>query len=389
MHVPNWFFLSNDAELALVQGNIIRCKTRITVALALVTPKDEIFAILRFFAWLAEPHQDWNDVIKAISQLESTVNLTWNFSTLMSAITRLDEKTQPVAKNFLAFFEGYIDLPTLKTRLEEEKTAITPVNALPLTPPTETDDDMLIQWALQLQELRSDLFGEAQGVLILNITENSQADKHGLRRGDIVIAYDEQPMNNVMQLISAIQTKASGPQVKLRFIRADTMQTVVLKGGKVGIELINITSEIPSQQFWEKFVTTVQTGNDEDRNQLVIDNPNTSEQVQKLLSGLIESTEKEDEKEFYRAFGQMLEVLRQVMPIQHFMQEFATAVNNKNMERVIQLLTNKAELLDQVQHFLRKHSKEIPKQQAQQLRKEMELIGKLRKYVSHLARLTK
>ena len=167
------------------------------------------------------------------------------------------------------------------------------------------------------------------------------------------------------------------------------MQTVLLEGGPIGIELRNITSEISSQQFLKKFVTAVQTQNDPERNQLVIDNPNTAEQVQQMLSDLIKSTEQEDEKESYRAFAQGLEVLRQVMPIQHFSQELEAAVNHKNMERVIQLLTNQAELLDQVQDMLSEaESKKFTKQPVQQARREMELIRKLQKYVSHLNQLT-
>lgn len=69
---------------------------------------------------------------------------------------------------------------------------------------------------------------------------NSQAEKKGLQQGDIAIAYNGQPMHSVEQLISMVQTNATKPQVELQFIRAKTMQTVVLQGGQIGIMLKDI-----------------------------------------------------------------------------------------------------------------------------------------------------
>jgi tetratricopeptide (TPR) repeat protein len=109
--------LSNDAELALAQGDITRLQARVDAALPQVTRRDELFVILRFLAWLANPGQSWATVMTAISQLEPDVKFSWDFSDTRRAITHLDVSTQQMAQYFIDFFEDKIDLPTLQTRL--------------------------------------------------------------------------------------------------------------------------------------------------------------------------------------------------------------------------------------------------------------------------------
>lgn len=110
--------LSNDAELAFVQSDLERCQQRITVALSLVKADNELFVILPFYQWLLNPAQGWNQVLIAIEQLDQTVKFTWSFDTSQPALERLDAKTKEAAQEFIAFFEGKIDLPTLKARLD-------------------------------------------------------------------------------------------------------------------------------------------------------------------------------------------------------------------------------------------------------------------------------
>jgi tetratricopeptide (TPR) repeat protein len=109
--------LSNDAELALAQGDFTRLQTRVAAALPRVTPKDQKFVILRFLAWLANPDQGWADVVAAIGKLDPEVKFTWDFADTRRAITRLDVSTQRTAQHFIDFFEGRIELPTLQARL--------------------------------------------------------------------------------------------------------------------------------------------------------------------------------------------------------------------------------------------------------------------------------
>ena len=113
--------LSNDAELALVQGDSERCQTRIAAALPLVKSENQLFAILPFYQWLSNPAQGWNQVLTAIEQLDPAVKFTWSFDTSKPALERLDADTQKAAQEFIAFFEGKIDLPTLKARLSERQ----------------------------------------------------------------------------------------------------------------------------------------------------------------------------------------------------------------------------------------------------------------------------
>jgi hypothetical protein len=117
VHPQHLSLLSNDAELALVEGDSARLHRRIDVALLQITPKDQRFAILPFLTWLANPAQGWAHVITAINTLEGGVEFTWDFSDTRPAITRLDVSTQQAAQHFIDFFKGHIDLPTLQARL--------------------------------------------------------------------------------------------------------------------------------------------------------------------------------------------------------------------------------------------------------------------------------
>ena len=109
--------LCNDAELALVQGDMARFQNRAAAALSQVTPKDEVFAIITFLTWIANPHQGWANVITAIDEFESGFQLTWDFSDISQAIARLDTATQQTAQHFIDFFQSRINLSTLKARL--------------------------------------------------------------------------------------------------------------------------------------------------------------------------------------------------------------------------------------------------------------------------------
>jgi hypothetical protein len=109
--------LSNDMELALVQGDMMRFNARMAVLSPQVTPQTNLFVILPFFAWLANPAQGCGNLMTAIHELAPGVTFTWDFSDVRPAITRLDASTQKVAQHFIDFFEGHIDQATLQARL--------------------------------------------------------------------------------------------------------------------------------------------------------------------------------------------------------------------------------------------------------------------------------
>ncbi|GAK54714.1 WD-40 repeat protein [Candidatus Moduliflexus flocculans] len=114
----NLNLLSNDTELAFVQGDLKRSQQRIDATLPLVQAGSELFVVLSFYQWLSNPEQAWNQVLTAITQAPTAKFAGWDFSATTAALERLDADTQQAAQEFIAFFEGKIDLPTLKAQLE-------------------------------------------------------------------------------------------------------------------------------------------------------------------------------------------------------------------------------------------------------------------------------
>jgi CHAT domain-containing protein/tetratricopeptide (TPR) repeat protein len=110
-------------------------------------------------------------------------------------------------------------------------------------PFAEMDDAALIQYALQLREANPKLFRGAQGVLVLEVSD-LQVQKTELQRGDIVVVYEGQQVKSVEQLISMEQVDIAKSQVELQFIRAETVQTIVLQKRQVGIQLADIDSKV-------------------------------------------------------------------------------------------------------------------------------------------------
>ena len=98
--------LSNDAELALVQQDTIRCYERIQKALVLADNKTQEYAILPFLTWLADPETSHQSVLDAIQNLDPAVKIAWNFSDTEPAIARLGPEKQQIARQFVAYFEG-------------------------------------------------------------------------------------------------------------------------------------------------------------------------------------------------------------------------------------------------------------------------------------------
>ena len=111
--------LGYDAELALVQGDISRLHVRIEAAQPQLSPDNELFVLLPFFAWLARPEQGWEPVLTAIEALEPEASFNWNFFTTTPAIERQAPQIQEIAVLFITFFEGKLELPDLKTGLEK------------------------------------------------------------------------------------------------------------------------------------------------------------------------------------------------------------------------------------------------------------------------------
>jgi len=113
--------VSHDAELAFVSGDLERCQARIAAALALLEPDNDLFAILSFYQWLANPEQGWEYALNVVSTLKPEMKFTWDFSTTTLALDRLDSITQRNTRQFINFFEGSITLPMLKVLLVKQR----------------------------------------------------------------------------------------------------------------------------------------------------------------------------------------------------------------------------------------------------------------------------
>ncbi|EDN69350.1 Tetratricopeptide TPR_2 [Beggiatoa sp. PS] len=160
---------------------------------------------------------------------------------------------------------------------------------------SNTDNIALWQYALQLRKNKLDLFAGAQGVVLLEIKTDSPAEKNGLQRGDIIIAYAEQPINSVSQLANIVQANTTKQQVNLQFIRANTVQTVRLRDGQIGNPLAASVMETFSLVEWfeAEFITALQAQDGEKINQLFIDNPHLVSQYQLLLTRMVDKGTKE------------------------------------------------------------------------------------------------
>ncbi|MFZ2727648.1 MAG: tetratricopeptide repeat protein [Methylococcaceae bacterium] len=98
--------LSNDAELALVQNDKTRCLQRITTASALIDNKNELYVILPFLAWLAEPEKPSTAIDGAIEKLHRDVKINWHFTDIEPAILRLTTEQQLIAWYYIIYFKG-------------------------------------------------------------------------------------------------------------------------------------------------------------------------------------------------------------------------------------------------------------------------------------------
>lgn len=112
--------LCGDAELALVQNDIDRCLTRVAEGLRHVSNINRSFAVLPFWAWLAQSYNSYRPVLVAISQLDPGTEMDWDFSGIEIVLLRLMPEQQQVAQCFIDYFSGKIDHETLVGRLNHK-----------------------------------------------------------------------------------------------------------------------------------------------------------------------------------------------------------------------------------------------------------------------------
>ena len=71
-----------------------------------------------------------------------------------------------------------------------------------------------------------------EGVLILEISRNSPAEKAGLRRLDVITTFNITPMETVEDLTSALEQQKVGQEIKLTILRGESKQTVSVTLGE-------------------------------------------------------------------------------------------------------------------------------------------------------------
>jgi S1-C subfamily serine protease len=62
---------------------------------------------------------------------------------------------------------------------------------------------------------------DAEGVLVLEVTEGSGADEAGLEEGDVIVGFDGQPIATVEDLLARIRASEPGETVEIEYLRED------------------------------------------------------------------------------------------------------------------------------------------------------------------------
>ncbi len=69
-------------------------------------------------------------------------------------------------------------------------------------------------------------FDQNQGALVIDVVEDSPAAQAGLRRGDVILQYNDKPVQSPIQLITMVQRSAVGQEIPLKIWRNGEMITV-------------------------------------------------------------------------------------------------------------------------------------------------------------------
>ena len=90
---------------------------------------------------------------------------------------------------------------------------------------------------VSIQDLTQDLaramgFSETKGALVNNVLSGQPADAAGIKRGDIIVAFDGKPVPDVRALQRAVSFTSVGKQVEVRVFRGGTLESVKVKVGE-------------------------------------------------------------------------------------------------------------------------------------------------------------
>jgi C-terminal processing protease CtpA/Prc len=92
-------------------------------------------------------------------------------------------------------------------------------------------------------ELRDALDFKGDGVLVNSVVTDGPAAKAGLKKGDIITAFNNKPIGSPSALSDAIQGQAVGAAASLKILRRGTVQTLNLR---VGTRPADLEDESPS-----------------------------------------------------------------------------------------------------------------------------------------------
>lgn len=74
--------------------------------------------------------------------------------------------------------------------------------------------------------------GQETGLMIMSVEEKSPAHQGGLAQGDVIVAFDNQPVRGVDELQAALAVDKAGKSVPLRIVRTGQIQTVTVTVGQ-------------------------------------------------------------------------------------------------------------------------------------------------------------
>lgn len=96
-----------------------------------------------------------------------------------------------------------------------------------------TDPDPLIRSSAKVAGILQN--PPAQGMVLTTVTAESQAAAAGLQRGDLLISYNGQVPSSWEALVALIGRSDPQATIPIQFYRDGALQTVTVKGGRVGI----------------------------------------------------------------------------------------------------------------------------------------------------------
>ncbi|MCH7231702.1 trypsin-like peptidase domain-containing protein [Glycomyces sp. L485] len=67
---------------------------------------------------------------------------------------------------------------------------------------------------------------QGNGAMILGVESDSPADEAGLQEGDVITAVDGTQVTSASEVVSAVQSKASGDQITVTYVRDDQEETI-------------------------------------------------------------------------------------------------------------------------------------------------------------------